>query len=406
MGRDGIKASPVVLLFRGSLCEMSCREFEGMSRFAGEVGWSLQTIEFSSAADTRFHDKSHRNVDVKALLRFWRPAGCIVECSGRDSTLPVEAFGRVPVVFLDSHPSVAGATRVCVSSDAASIASVAARELLSASFQDYAYVPWPEDTVWSRERGEEFARIVRMNGKNLHVFSGRATISQSIKHSQELSKWCRTLPKPCGVFAANDSIAERVLVACSMAGVSVPGEVTIVGVDDVETITESASVTLSSIRTDNERAGRLAAELLFRWIKGNSRRPESAKFGAIGLVRRESSRRVAGNDARTLRAVEFIRKHACEGIGPAAVAEAIGCSRRLADARFRAATGHTILDEIHSVRLARAKEFLRSPRREISAMPAICGYSSVQDMCRVFKKRIGITMRQYRQENCGGRSSQ
>ena len=393
---SGLSTSPVVLLFRGSLCEMSCREFEGISRYAHEAGWSLQTIEFSTAAGTRYREETDDTVDVKALLRFWRPSGCIVECSGRASRLPSRLFGHVPVVFLDSHPSVNGRSSVCVSSDASAIASMAARELLSAGFQDYAYVPWPENTVWSQERGEAFAYVVHMNGKRFHVFSGKAKVSQMIEHQRELARWCDSLPKPCGVFAANDTIAERIMAACTMAGVAVPDDIAIVGVDDVESICESAPVTLSSVRTDNAYAGHLAAKLLARWIDGKEGKPSSCTFGAIGLVRRESSRHLASGDASTLRALEFIRRHACEGIAPPDVAAKMGCSRRLADARFRTATGHTILDEIHAVRLARVKELLLKPGQEISAIPALCGYSSVEDLCRVFKNRTGQTMRQFR----------
>ncbi len=393
---SAIAGTPIVLLFRGSLCEMSCREFEGISRFAHEAGWSLQTIEFSTAAGTRYREGTDYLVDVKALLRFWHPIGCIVECSGRASRLPARLFGQTPVVFLDSHPSVSGHGTVCVSSDAPAISAIAARELLSTGFPDYAYVPWPENTAWSRERGEEFARIVRMNGKRLHVFSGRARVSQMIEHQRELARWCAALPKQCGVFAANDTIAERTVSACMMTGVAVPEEVTVVGVDDVETICENSPVTLSSVRTDNVRAGHLAAELLARWIDGRDGKPASGTFGAVGLVRRESSRRIAGGDVRTLRAIEFIRRHACEGIAPPAVAEAMGCSRRLADSRFRAATGHTILDEIHAVRLAHVKELLMKPGQDIAAIPALCGYSSVEDLCRVFKRCTGKTMRQFR----------
>ena len=391
-----MNGTPVVLLFRGSLCEMSCREFEGVTKFAHEAGWSLQTIEFSTAAGTRYREGTDRSVDVKSLMRFWRPSGCIVECSGRASPLPARLFGRVPVVFLDSHPSVSGRGAVCVSSDASAIAAIAARELLSSGLSDYAYVPWPEETVWSRERGDEFARIVRMNGKRLHIFSGSAKVSQMIEHQRELARWCASLPKPCGVFAANDTLAERVVAACAMEGVSVPNDVAVVGVDDLEAICENSAVTLSSVRTDNVKAGYLAAELLARWMDGRDGKPPSGTFGAIGLVRRESSRRLAGADVRTLRALEFIRRHACEGIAPPAVAEAMGCSRRLADTRFRASTGHTILDEIHAVRLARVKELLLKPGQEIAAIPALCGYSSVEDLCRVFKSRTGLTMRQFR----------
>ena len=92
--------------------------------------------------------------------------------------------------------------------------------------------------------------------------------------------------------------------------------------------------------------------------------------------------------------MEYIRCHACEGIGPRQVVGEMGISRTLADQSFRMALGHTILDEIHAVRLEHVKDLLA---REI-APPAIaerCGYSSLADLRRVFRARLGMTMREY-----------
>jgi LacI family transcriptional regulator len=101
-------------------------------------------------------------------------------------------------------------------------------------------------------------------------------------------------------------------------------------------------------------------------------------------------------DVRVVKALELIRKNACLGLGAAQAASVMGCSRRLADIRFRQATGHTILDEIHSVRLEKVKLLLRQSKIEISRIPEKCGYSSIEDLCRVFKNRLGLTMHEFR----------
>ena len=388
--------NPVVLFFRGSICELCNRAFDGISNFANAAGWALQIIDFSAAAESRYRDGNDKygTVDVKALLRFWHPAGCIVECFGRTPLLSSGLFGKVPVVFFDGHPSECGRGTVCVSSDAAEIASVAARELLSLGIEDYAYVPWPEETTWSNARGEAFAQMVEMHGRRCHIFKHRTSISRPVEQQKAFARWCKALPKPCAVFAVNDIIAERLVVACGMAGVPVPGDVFIVGVDDVESICENSRVTLSSVRTDHVKGGRIAAELLASWIGGV--KPDSRVFGASSLVRRESSRRLIG-DIRVQRAIEFIRKNACHGISPTDVARHIGCCRRLADGMFRASFGGTVLDEIHTARIERVKYLLSRPGQSISAIPALCGYSSIEDLCRVFKRRTGLTMRQFRE---------
>jgi LacI family transcriptional regulator len=120
-------------------------------------------------------------------------------------------------------------------------------------------------------------------------------------------------------------------------------------------------------------------------------------FGATRLTRRASSRILPVPDAAVRKALEFIRLHACEGIGPRDVVKAMGISRTQADLRFRAAVRHTLLDEIHLVRLARAKELVA---RGIApaAVADRCGYSSLADLQRVFRRRVGMTMRAWARE--------
>ena len=170
----------------------------------------------------------------------------------------------------------------------------------------------------------------------------------------------------------------------------------LIGVDDVSYVCENSRPTLSSIRQDFGLAGRTAAALL-QDMMDHPRRTWAPRPYAGGIVvRRESTSFVKGGDRLVLAAVEFIRRHACEGIGPLDVVAELGCSRRLADLRFTRATGHTILDEIHAVRLERARELLRNPRIDYASLPDFCGYNSLVDLRRVFRKRTGMTMGEYR----------
>ena len=72
----------------------------------------------------------------------------------------------------------------------------------------------------------------------------------------------------------------------------------------------------------------------------------------------------------------------------------MGCSRTLADTLFRRVVGRTILDEIHAVRLVRAKELLVMGK-PADFVAAACGYTSYDDFCRVFKGRVGATVRKW-----------
>lgn len=70
-----------------------------------------------------------------------------------------------------------------------------------------------------------------------------------------LVKCLTTLPKPVGVFAANDQLGVRVLDACQRAGIAVPEEVAVVGAENEETLCAFASPPLTSVRFDGGRGG-------------------------------------------------------------------------------------------------------------------------------------------------------
>jgi AraC-like DNA-binding protein len=67
----------------------------------------------------------------------------------------------------------------------------------------------------------------------------------------------------------------------------------------------------------------------------------------------------------------------------------------MADILFRKVMGHTILDEIHSVRLDRVKALLKQGNMAFSALPDFCGYSSLDVLRRVFKARTGMSLKAF-----------
>ena len=318
-----------------------------------------------------------------------------MECGGEEPPVDPRIFGRVPVVFLDCPPRVCGRSVFCVSSDAESIAACAVRELLPFGFADYAFVPWPKGTQWSRERGGSFLRLLELNGKSVHVFRAPDGL-RPFDWQKALARWVVALPKPCGVFAANDWCAEQVIGICAARRIDVPDVIAVVGVDNDADLCENAAVSISSVSTDNVLAGRLAAELLAERMAGTAGAVRVRTFGATGLARRLSTQRLKIVDRKVAKAIEHIRLHACEGLEASAVVDVMACSRRWAEVRFREVTGHSILDEIHEVRFAKACELLSKRNLTIEAIVHECGYGSASFFRKYFKERTGQTLRDWR----------
>jgi LacI family transcriptional regulator len=206
------------------------------------------------------------------------------------------------------------------------------------------------------------------------------------------------LPTPCGVFAANDRIAGCIVAAALKAGLAVPQDIAVVGVDNDIGQCETLPVSVSSVSLDREGIGHAAAGLLSAMMEGGCHSAGSIDIvGAMHVVRRASTRRFV--DRRVAAAVEHIRKHACDGVTVPDVVGVMGCSRSLAYLRFAEEVGHSILEEIQTVRIAHAEELLRKGTLSVDAVGDFSGYSSTSEFRRAFKHRTGLSPMAYAREH-------
>ena len=193
----------------------------------------------------------------------------------------------------------------------------------------------------------------------------------------------------------NDYAAMQVAETCRQANLACPSDFSLVGVDNEEMHCECADPTLTSIEQDFREAGRLAADLLAELIENPKLPPKHLKFGPVRLVRRQSTRSFKVYDPRITRAVERIRRDATAGLTAADLLAEFPCSRRVAEKRFRAATGKTILEEIQDVRFEKVCELLVTDV-PIGHIASQCGMRSDSFLKRFFKARTGMTLREWR----------
>lgn len=363
---------PVVLFFQSTTRKSWRDKLAGVYRFAQEAGWQVQVVASDASA-----------ADVRATLALWQPIGCIVDRAMTLGRTPVRIFGETPVAFLDQNPSTSRRKHFpTVLHDSAATARLGAEELLRSGARSFTYVPWTKPAFWSDERERAFARAVRAAGRTYLRWTGDI----------------RNLSTPCGVLCANDIVAQRTMAEAVRLGRRIPEDLLFVGIDDDPLICEHTQPPLSSVLPDFEGAGYKVAALLQEAIDG--KRPRQLAYGPVRLVRRASSRWFEKHDPRVMKALAYIREHVFEPeLKTDAIIREMGCSRRLADLRFREVTGHSIRDEIHALRMERAFILLRDPRQAIGPIPNLCGYASVPFFKRLFKKTTGLTMREWR--SCG-----
>ena len=352
------------------------QKLEGVYAYGHERGWNVQVIE--AAVSER---------KAAELVEFWTPSGVIVECGSGQNHFDPAIFGReTPVVFLDRNPKTLKSPASCVTHDSIATAKVAARELLSLKLATYAYVPWPEPRFWSEEREDGFAAALRLNGFGYVRFNGKAKSSNIRALQKELGTWLAGLPNPVGIFAANDFMSAQVAAAANRIGLKIPEDIALVGVDNDELLCENTKPTLSSVMPDFRTAGEKAAAMLARIMANPKCRPQSETFGPLQLVRRSSTSRSKRIDRDVLAALDLIRREACNGLKARDVFTCFPCTRRMAEIRFRAATGKSPLEAIHEIRRAKAEELLKDPTRDRNAIANLCGYSSANALSNFLRR--------------------
>jgi LacI family transcriptional regulator len=109
------------------------------------------------------------------------------------------------------------------------------------------------------------------------------------RHQEALSRWVRSLPKPVGIMACTDQLGFFLLEACARAGIVVPEEVAVVGVENEESLCTMAVPMLSSVQFDAERIGYEAAAVLARLMRGEAPPAGPQLIEPLGGVVRGSS---------------------------------------------------------------------------------------------------------------------
>lgn len=370
-------------------------ELRGISRAARRLGWTLETIDLAytdSALDA--HGSLLAQADGIILRN-----GVLLD-DGMIGSLGVPVVG-IDIVcsakdgeVWDAGPKAA--LWAVVNNGARDVASAAADELLATGRRVMAFIPTLRRNEWGWERWRRFATIVRKAGREARCYQPATDWDWTAERGL-LAKWLSTLPRPFGLFAANDRLAALASKACRDAGLKVPRDAAIIGADDDQTLCRSIDPPLSSVRLDFESAGRIAAETLDSFFgKSRPKRMRKIAYGVLGVARRGSTRCGEtpakprdGADPRLQSGLDFIARRFFDPyLGVRDVAAAMGLERRQAYRLF-AATGRTIRQHIEDARIARIRELLAETDIPISKVATECGFASATYFWDFVSRRLG-----------------
>ena len=309
-------------------------------------------------------------------------------------------LARLPAVYIDSPPEMKSANKIDhIQIDNSIIGITAADLLVRRGYRNFAYVgpsiginlnAWHSD-----QRYEAFSKRLAESAMSCcarHDF-GNGSIYDEV---EALSRFVAELPKPCGIFAYCDTAAQQVYDACRMAKVSIPGTVSVVGVDNQTEICESLRPTLTSIQPDFELCGYLAAELLMRKIRNPQTAPKKITYGIRRLFERESTLDIDGTARLATQARAYIAENYMRPLSVLDLARKLNTCRRGLEVKFRKVTGRTVQKEIERVRLEAAKSMLRGTNRPIGEIAIECGYGTASAFRLAFSKSEHCSPRVFR----------
>ncbi len=331
-------------------------------------------------------------------LAGWKGDGIIARIQRRQIADVVTATG-LPVVDVLGMVPEAGIPLVHV--DDERVGTLGAEHFLQRQYRHLAFCGFSRE-VWSQNRQRAFeARAARADAScslfavdRRHLYDARRDEVQN-----QLLEWIRSLPRPVGIMLATDRLGPLVSQACRQAGVRIPEEAAVLGVDNDQPLCDLCTPPLSSVHPDHQRVGYEAARLLDRLMSGSAPPKRPILLPPTQVIQRLSSDATAVQDPLVVTALNFIRENACLGIGADAVVEHSGMSRSLLQTRFRKAVGWTLHDELVRVRLARARELLLQTRLPVQAIAERCGFRYQSHLTAVFRMRLNTTPHRFRVES-------
>lgn len=362
------------------------------------VKLNTQWILFSET--THFQRKINNKQRLKNIQE-WKPDGIIVrESRGIEQlmTLNVPTILCPNLFFVDPNLKDQTAKFSSIITDCKKIGQIGAEYFLEKGYKNLAFVGY-DNISWSQLRQNAFCKTTQKKG--LEVFTLNEPHDKIRKKgTTKLSQWLQQLPKPVAVMACNDTRALEVINACRIAGLHVPEDIAVLGVDNDDIICEMSAPSISSIDVSVKKAGYEAAELLHQML--TSEHPldkQDILVNPLAVVTRQSTDITAIEDPVVAGVLSFIRKNIHTPMQVNEIVAHAYVSRRNLELRFHKIIGRSIHNEIRRLRVNAISNILLETNLPINEIAEKFGYNDATNLSRFFKKEVGISLHEYRKKH-------
>lgn len=301
---------------------------------------------------------------------------------------------NIPVIvsgiYKEQYPGIPS-----VKTDSTSIAKLAGEHLVGCGLWNFAYCGF-KGIDWSVERAKAFDEVIKKAGFLVHHYPFKYEYRDGQSERKDLIKWVSSLPKPVGIMACNDDRALQTASACKAAGIQIPQEAAIIGVDNDEFVCSISPPTLSTVAVNFERAGFESAEMLGRLIKNSKTKYNNITVCPLGVIARQSTDILAFKDEVILRAIKFIQENFNSPISVDDVSAAAAVSRRVLEKRFKNILKRSINKELCRLRVNYIARLLIETDMTVVQIAKKLNYIQPEHICRYFKAQMNVSPQEYR----------
>ena len=276
-----------------------------------------------------------------------------------------------------------------------STGKMAAQYFRKKLYVDYAFFGI-RDIVWSEERCKGYKEEVLKNHGQFHVYMEDAGGDDS----EKILEWLEALPKPVALFCCDDAHAQFVTETCKIAGIRVPEDIAILGVDDDDLLCGISDPPISSIEMDVERGGYMTCKLLHQQILSGSKEPFNVWIAPLGIKERASTSILNVKDPHVLKMIRHIDNNYGLDIKMDDILKIVPLSRRSIEMRFKKATGYTIYQYLLNVRVEHFAYLITTTDRSYVDIAYEVGFRDLSNVSRTFRKYKGCTPLEYRKKCC------
>jgi LacI family transcriptional regulator len=365
--------------------------------FGREILWGVSQYLQENGPWTIYIEQRSVGERAPPWLKTWDGDGIISRLAPQQA-LELRARGMPTVDLNDQGP---GPSRPDIRSDHRAEGALAAEHLLERGFTSFAFFGYPRFS-WSGECQSGFAARLQAAGHSCQHYGRAQRVSWDHQQSswesevEGVAQWIQSLPKPLGLMACNDFRGIQALDACRRAGIAVPEQVAVIGVDNEELVCKLAYPPLSSVVPNARSIGYEAAALLDRLMNGEPEPTVPMAIPPLEVITRLSTDVNAITDPDVAAAMLFIRENACRGIRVDDVLAQVPVSRSVLQRRFRNLLGRSIHAVIAGVRIDRTKQLLVETDLPLSVIAERTGFSHVEYLCAAFRQVFGLPPGAYR----------